>query len=387
MDRFKRSVLPLLLVLCMLLSGCGSDNAAPDESDSDAGPSVSQSVENQNQQQGDAAPTDSPDVSDTTPEPSASAAIPSDKPASNNTAVPSESPTAAFSMNNIPSFTNQAYIAVNNNEPYFSSSDKARTDAFETYSSLDSLGRCGVAYANICKDIMPTEERGEIGSVKPSGWQTAKYDFVDGKYLYNRCHLIGFQLAGENANNKNLITGTRYLNIEGMLPFENMVDDYVDETGNHVLYRVTPVFTGNNLIADGVLMEGWSVEDGGDGICFCVFAYNNQPGVEIDYATGNNHAAGDDASTPSTSTPATTTPAEKPSSSPSTTPAPAPAPVAPPASNAAEQTYILNTNSKKFHYPSCSSVDSMKEENKQEYTGSRDDLISQGYDPCKRCNP
>lgn len=384
MDKFKRSVIPLLLVLCMLLSGCGSDEVTSTDSNSNTNASVSQSVENSSQQDDDA-PPEASEQSDTTPESSKPVVTPNDKPVSNSAATPSEGTTVAFSMNDVPAFTNQAYIVINDNEPYFTSSDKSRTDAFETYSSLDSLGRCGVAYANICKEIMPTEERGEIGSVKPSGWQTAKYDFVDGKYLYNRCHLIGFQLAGENANNKNLITGTRYLNIEGMLPFENMVDDYVDETGNHVLYRVTPVFTGNNLVANGVLMEGWSVEDDGDGICFCVFAYNNQPGVEIDYATGNNNSTGENASTsiPSAPVTTTTTPSEKPSAA----PAPDPSPVTPPSSTATEQTYILNTNTKKFHYPSCSSVKSMKEENKQEYTGSRNDLISQGYDPCGRCKP
>lgn len=384
MDKFKRSVLPLLLVLCMLLSGCGSDEVVSTDSNSDTNVSASQSIESSSQQD-DEVPPESSEQSGITPEPSKPVVTPSDKPISNSAATPSEGTTVAFSMNDVPAFTNQAYIAINDNEPYFTSSDKLRIDAFETYSSLDSLGRCGVAYANICKEIMPTEDRGEIGSVKPSGWQTAKYDFVDGKYLYNRCHLIGFQLAGENANNKNLITGTRYLNIEGMLPFENMVDDYVDETGNHVLYRVTPVFTGNNLVANGVLMEGWSVEDDGDGIRFCVFAYNNQPGVEIDYATGNNNATGENASTSTPSAPVTTT--TTPSEKPSAAPAPDPSPVTPPSSTATEQTYILNTNTKKFHYPSCSSVKSMKEENKQEYTGSRNDLISQGYDPCGRCKP
>ncbi|MET0016373.1 DNA/RNA non-specific endonuclease [Oscillibacter sp.] len=160
--------------------------------------------------------------------------------------------------------------------------------AFETYSPLDSLGRCSVAYANVCTETMPTEERSEIGQIKPSGWYTVKYDNVDGKYLYNRCHLIGYQLTAENANEKNLITGTQYLNVEGMLPFENMVADYVKETSNHVLYRVTPVFEGNSLVASGVLMEAESVEDKGAGVCFNVYCYNNQPGVTIDFATGES---------------------------------------------------------------------------------------------------
>lgn len=192
-----------------------------------------------------------------------------------------------FSLPDIPEYTNSPYVAVNNNNPFFEDSDLT-TEAFETYSDLDELGRCGTAYANICQEIMPTEDRGDIGSVRPSGWQSVKYDNVDGKYLYNRCHLIGFQLSGENANEKNLITGTRYLNVDGMLPFENLVADYVHETNNHVLYRVTPVYTGDNLVADGVLMEAKSVED--DSVCFCVYCYNVQPGIEIDYATGNSSA-------------------------------------------------------------------------------------------------
>ncbi len=190
----------------------------------------------------------------------------------------------------IPAFNGTAYVAVNGNVPYFTEEDMT-TDAYEVYDKLDKLGRCGVAMSCIGQELMPTEDRGSIGQVKPSGWQTVKYDFVDGKYLYNRCHLIGFQLTGENANKGNLITGTRYLNMEGMLPFENMVADYIKETGNHVLYRVTPVFQGDELVARGVLMEAKSVEDNGEGILFCVYAYNNQPGVEIDYLTGKSKAA------------------------------------------------------------------------------------------------
>ena len=190
-------------------------------------------------------------------------------------------------LETIPEFSDSPYVVINNNIPFFEETDYT-TQAFEYYSPLDELGRCGPAYANICFEIMPTEDRESIGQVKPSGWQTAKYDFVDGKYLYNRCHLIGFQLSGENANWENLITGTRYLNVQGMLPFEDAVDDYVDETGNHVLYRVTPIFEGDELVARGVLLEGWSVEDEGTSICFNVYCYNNQPGVTIDYATGDN---------------------------------------------------------------------------------------------------
>lgn len=194
---------------------------------------------------------------------------------------------AATDLEDVPQYDDQPYVTVNNNIPEFDQSDY-KTDPFETYSELDELGRCGVAFANICIDIMPTEERGEIGMVKPSGWHTVKYDVVDGKYLYNRCHLIGYQLAGENANPKNLITGTRYLNVEGMLPFENEVADYVKESNNHVLYRVTPIFKGNDLVASGVQMEAYSVEDNGKGICFNVYCYNVQPGVEIDYTSGES---------------------------------------------------------------------------------------------------
>ena len=187
----------------------------------------------------------------------------------------------------IEGYSGTPYAAIGDNVPDFLPEDMTQ-QSFECYSKLDGLGRCGTAYANVGEDIMPKEERGNIGQVKPSGWQTVKYDIVDGKYLYNRCHLIGYQLTGENANVENLITGTRYLNVEGMLPFENMVADYVKETYAHVLYRVTPVFEENELVARGVRMEGWSVEDQGEGICFDVFAYNVQPGIEIDYATGES---------------------------------------------------------------------------------------------------
>lgn len=193
----------------------------------------------------------------------------------------------ADSPETIPPFSGDAYIAINGNVPFFVQ-EEITTESFEEYAELDGIGRCGVTMACIGIDIMPTEDRGDIGSVKPTGWHSVKYDIVEGKYLYNRCHLIGFQLAGENANKRNLITGTRYLNIEGMLPFENLVADYVQETENHVMYRVTPIFEGDDLVAQGVVMEGWSVEDEGEGVCFCVFAYNAQPGITIDYATGES---------------------------------------------------------------------------------------------------
>ena len=192
-----------------------------------------------------------------------------------------------ITLADIPEWNGAAWVELEGNEPGFTK-EEMTLEVFENYSELDSLGRCGVAYANICPELMPTEGRESIGNVKPTGWVSAKYDCVDGKYLYNRCHLIGFQLAGENANKQNLITGTRYLNVTGMLPFENEVADYVHRTDSHVLYRVTPVFVGSELVARGVQMEAYSVEDAGDGVCFIVFAYNVQPGVGIDYATGES---------------------------------------------------------------------------------------------------
>ena len=292
----------------------------------------------------------------------------------NENSLSAEAP--AFSLSSIAEYTDKPYVAVNGNAPYFTESELT-DQSYEYYSELDSLGRCGVAYANVGQDLMPTEPRGEIGAVKPTGWHTVRYDdLVDGKYLYNRCHLIGYQLTGENANTKNLITGTRYLNIEGMLPFENMVADYVKENGNHVMYRVTPIFEGDNLLANGVLMEGYSVEDKGAGVSYCVFAYNVQPGIEIDYATGESKLA--DSAQQEEQKTATVTP----------TPSPEPEKQEPATGSEASQAdYILNTNTKKFHYPTCSSVNDMKEKNKQEFFGTRDEAISNGYSPCGRCKP
>lgn len=256
-------------------------------------------------------------------------------------------------------YQGEPYVVINDNNPDFTEADMT-TVSFESYGELDVLGRCTTAFANIGKDLMPAEKRGSIGEVKPTGWQTAKYDNVDGKYLYNRCHLIGYQLTGENANAKNLITGTRYLNVDGMLPFENMVADYIKETGNHVLYRVTPVFSGDNLVASGVQMEAESVEDNGDGILFNVYCFNAQPGIAIDYATGDSHQ--DDSIVADASK--------------STT-----------AAEANVQTYVLNTNTKKFHKESCNSAKSMDASNKKIYTGSRQEIIDMGYEACGVCKP
>lgn len=298
------------------------------------------------------------------------------------TDVPTGEGTSAFSLRGIPAYSGTPYTEVNGNQPYFTE-EELTTQSFETYSELDSLGRCGMAYANVGQDLMPTEPRGEIGAVKPTGWHLVKYDNVDGKYLYNRCHLIAYMLAAENANPQNLITGTRYLNVQGMLPFETKVCDYVKNTGNHVLYRVTPIFDGDNLLADGVLMEAYSVEDAGEGICFCVFAYNVQPGIGIDYATGDNWAESSGTYQSTEASVAEETPAPQPETD--TAVQITPELSAP--QETQQTTYVLNTNTMKFHYPTCSSVDDMKEKNKQIYTGSRDEVINMGYVPCKRCNP
>lgn len=195
-----------------------------------------------------------------------------------------------FSLKDVPKYNGKASVKINGNKPYFTEKEKTNSNTFESYHKLDKLGRCGVAYANVSKDTMPTEERGNIGNIKPSGWHTVKYpDYIIDNYLYNRCHLIGYQLTGENANEKNLITGTRYLNVSGMLPFENEVADYIHETGNHVMYKVTPLFIDDELVARGVYMEAYSVEDHGNGVSFNVYCFNVQPQITIDYKTGDSY--------------------------------------------------------------------------------------------------
>ena len=334
----KRAILivSVLLAICLLFSGCGIDSSDPQGT----GPSQITSS------------TSSPDSFENNE--SSNISTSSD---TNDNTNQTQSDSKPVSLDSIPAYSGKAFVNINNGNPGFSDSD-LKTKTYEYYSPRDRLGRCGVVHACIGRDIMPTEERGSIGMVKPTGWHTVKYDCVDGKYLYNRCHLIGFQLTGENANEENLITGTRYMNVTGMLPFENMVADYVKETGNHVMYRVTPLFKGNNLLAHGVQMEAYSVEDDGDGICFNVFVYNVQPQITIDYATGESSYNGtviepdedDDYQTQSAS-------------------------------------YVLNKNTKKIHLPSCYSVDQMKESNKEYYTGDIDDLLGRGYSRCGNCNP
>lgn len=261
-------------------------------------------------------------------------------------------------VENIPEYTGEPFVVLKDNIPDFQETERT-TEAFEYYSELDELGRCGMVYANIGVELMPTEEREGIGQVKPSGWQLIKYDFVDGNYLFNRCHLIGFQLTGENAKEQNLITGTRYMNVTGMLPFENQVADYVKETGNHVLYRVTPIYDGNNLVASGVQMEALSVEDDGAGICFHVYVYNHQPGVVIDYATGESRLATEEEVLA----------------------------IEYAGQDMEDVGYVLNINSMKFHYPDCSAVSDMKEKNKLETRMPREMLIIYGCEPCKMCEP
>ncbi len=276
-------------------------------------------------------------------------------------------PAQNVSLDSIPAYSGTPYVAINDNVPFFTEEELSKTECFEYYSDLDSLGRCGVVYALCGKATMPPkdDERGAISHVKPSGWVQGKYDtsLVDGGYLYNRSHLIGWQLTDEDDNEKNLITGTRYFNVKGMLPFENMVADYIRETNEKVMYRVTPIYEGNNLVASGVLMEAYSIADGGESISFCVYCYNVQPGVAIDYATGRN--------TLDTGNP-----------------------VFPEGDEGVEEEeiasdavadYVLNISSKRIHKPTCSSVDDMAAHNKQEYTGTRDALIAEGYKTCGSC--
>ena len=255
-----------------------------------------------------------------------------------------------FSLDSVPDYSGAAYVEINGSTPFFTESDLTEK-AYESYSKQDKLGRCRAATACIGKELMPEEKRGDISSVKPTGWQSIRFSFVDGGSLYNRCHLIAYMLTGENANSKNLITGTRYMNVSGMLPFEELTSSYIKSTGNHVLYRVTPIFKDNELVARGVLMEGYSVEDRGKGICFNVFCYNVQPGVEIDYATGG---AKETEIQETTSTNAK---------------------------------YIINKSSKKFHKPDCSGASTISEKNRIESNESREELIKEGYTPCGSCNP
>lgn len=287
--------------------------------------------------------------------------MPSPVQTSQTATAPSEKTSSEMdaALADLPPFAGEAAVPLNANEPFFSENDlklAQEGNPFEYYCELDTLGRCGETYANVCKETMPIEERGNIGMIRPSGWKTTNYhELVDGNYLYNRCHLIGFQLTGENANVQNLITGTRYMNTQGMLPYENEVATYVERTTNHVLYRVTPIFAGDNLVASGVVMEAMSVEDNGEGVEFCVYCYNVQPGIIIDYATGDSEV--DKTYVP------------------------------PPETPIGEVTYILNTRSKKFHRPDCSGAKTIADHNRSETDKSRDALVADGYSACGSCKP
>lgn len=280
---------------------------------------------------------------------------------------------SGFKYSSLPEWNGRSpYAKVHDNKPYFSSKQLRNRKSYEKYSDLDSLGRCTTAIACIGTDIMPTRQRGAIGMVRPTGWHTVKYAGIDGNYLYNRCHLIGYQLSGENANVKNLITGTRYMNVDGMLPFENEIAGYMEShEKNHVLYRVTPVFSGKDLLARGVLMEAQSIEDGGRGVKFCVFCYNVQPGVTIKYSDGSSSGPEFKGSGSSGNTSGhgntTGTRASQPDSG--------------------KHEYVLNTSTKKFHRTSCSSIRLMADRNKKTVKEKRSTLISEGYEPCKRCKP
>ena len=381
MKLLKRNLpaaLALLLITCSLLFGCGdgtTSDAAPDTTrdltidlttdvttDVTANAAETASATEPETVGQTEEPTDTP--LETTAEPVTVAPEPeTTAPEPETTVAPEPETTEAlepevenpalsmpsFSASDVPAYTNQGYVEVNGNIPFFTPNQYV-TESYEYYSPLDSLGRCGTVVASIGLDIMPTEERESISSVKPTGWHSVAYPDVGVTSLYNRSHLIAFQLTGENANRENLITGTQYMNQTVMTRFENMVADYITETGNHVLYRVTPIFTGNNLVADGVLMEGWSVEDNGDGICYCVYLYNVQPGIEINYATGDSRLLE----------------IEVPDDAPN---------------------YILNTNTKKFHKPTCSNAASISDNNRKESYDTRETLIAEGYKAAGCCNP
>lgn len=275
---------------------------------------------------------------------------------------PQKGSMSAVTLADIPAYAGKPYAVINDNSPFFTEEEIAKaTTSWEEYGDMDKLGRCSMCWASVGKDIMPTGERGSIGSIKPTGWHTVKYDFVNGKYLYNRSHLIGWQLTGENANEKNLVTGTRSFNVDGMLPFENMVADYVREDDERVLYRVTPMFDGDDLVCRGVLMEAISVEDNGDSVLFNVFVYNVQPGVKINYATGESSL--DDGQTAGTGDSDSE------------------------AASDVDATYVINASSMKFHKEDCSSISSMNSANKKVVTSTRDELVSEGYSPCGICKP
>lgn len=350
--KIKNGLVVALFVLALVMGGCANNSSNN---------SLEQKVE-ENVQDSSVSDIYSEYIGDN------SVLTNSDTDKSTETQVGNQEEVIAFDLESLPRYSGSPYIIINGGVPYFSDEEKTSVVPFEEYSELDEYGRCGVAYANICIELMPTEERGAIGQIRPSGWHTVKYnDLIDGNYLYNRCHLIGYQLAGENANELNLITGTRYLNVVGMLEFENEVADYVKKTQNHVLYRVTPIFENSNLVASGLTIEAWSVEDKGVGVCFNVYCYNIQPGIVIDYLTGESAV---DSSIYEEDNDTQALEKDIPNDDIGTN---------------EEVCYIVNKNTKKFHLPTCSSVSSMAEHNKMTYEGLYEDLIDMGYKPCKNC--
>ena len=356
--KMTKKILALLLSLAMLLSfaGCTIDDydyldgstSTPSTTISDTKDDTSDTTDNTSQGEESKPTTDSSTQTPTT----------SEKP--NNTQSVGTGTAKAVDPSTLPAYSGTAYTIVNNNQPNFSAAELT-TKGYEKYSSLDSLGRCGVALASCGKEIMPgaNEERGSISSIKPTGWVQKSYSGVSGGYLWNRCHLIGWQLSAENANRQNLITGTRYMNINGMLPFENMVADYIRETGNHVAYRITPIFVGNNLVCSGVQMEAYSIEDEGDSICFNVYCYNVQPGITINYATG-------DSSGPSSGTTTTTTPSTEQNNNNDNQ------------ASSGDMVWIPKSGSKYHSRSGCSNMKNPSQVTKQE-------AENQGYEPCKKC--
>ncbi len=343
----------MLLVLALMLTGCG-EVANGSGGGSTTTTTTTTLVGSNGGTTTTLGPQDDHDpdrnVTTTTKKPSST----TKKPSGNTTTTKPVSGGNASSVSKVPAYSGNPFVTINGNEPDFTAAQKKSTKSYETYGALDSLGRCTTAIACVGKDLMPTGDRGNIGSVTPTGWKQGKYDtsIVPGTYLYNRCHLIGWQLAGEDDNEKNLITGTQYLNIEGMLPFENMVADYIKETDNHVLYRVTPVFEGNNLVASGVQIEAYSIEDDGDGICFNVYCYNVQPKISINYKDGSNYQIGVTTTRPATS-----------------------------------GTYILNISSHKIHKKdTCSAVKKMADKNKEVFTGNIQEKLDEGYTYCGLCS-
>lgn len=380
--RFLPRIAALLAAIALIGAIAGCSNGAETATSAAANPVSPAAAQEAPEEPEPGAGADTP-ASETTPEAESAAGTPSAAGSAAASATPPDTPV----FRDLPVYDGSPFIYVNDGEPAFTGEERAAAAGTEFYGELDALGRCTTTFAVVGVETMPTEERGSIGEVRPTGWKMGKYDFVDGKYLYNRCHLLGFQLTGENANVCNLITGTRYMNVDGMLPFENAVADYVHATGNHVLMRATPVFDGDDLVARGVHMMAESVEDGGDGVAFNVFVYNVQPGVVIDYRTGENMAAEDATPLPAVSGDGTEASSGDGAGAKGSADGGTALSDSSAGTDKGTTEYVLNTNSKKFHVPSCSSVDQMSAKNRQDVEDTRENVIARGFDPCKRCNP